>query len=124
MFDTSSGRAWFINPCRRSAQKNSKVVSTQKYAKFKGLRKDTQLNGLIVRVISWIPRESKWKVADENAPGGNVKYYGVKDENLELIHWNLKSIDDIKIGDTIKIKSGQWGVVQYNGKHFGQMIKN
>ena len=127
LFDTSSGRAWFINPCRGFAQKYSKQTRKQKCAKFKGLLQYSQLNELRVQLVSWIPQVLRWKVkvVDEKAPHDNVKYYRVRDENLEpLIDVNstslnnIESIDDIKIGDTIKIKSGQWGVVQYNGKTF------
>ena len=136
IIDTQDGRAWFLQRCSLIDFVPS-FIHDGTYARLKGLEKVPHFNGKAVKVISYVPRKARWKVKIIQLTKTKEKnYLGMREDNLDpMLDWEPKplndidynihvtyKIDDINIGDAVKMTNKKWGIVKYIGET--KWIKN
>ena len=128
---TMHQKTWFLRRCSAS-NFVAPIIGEGTFARLTRLNKTHQLNGTIVKVISFKPSQSRWKVRVLSCKL-KVKersYLGVREYNLDPIwNWEPKSfameynnnykdyvpckIEDVHINDAVQMTNKEWGIVKY-----------
>ena len=126
LFHTDPGRAFFI-PHRDVTHLNLDCgLVDGDYAQLQGLNRSSRFNGRIVRIVHYVPRNSRWKTRHfgSKEEHRNTRNLAVRERSLcPISYWKAviqsthseSSIAMPCIGERVRTKQGLIGTVSYIG---------
>lgn len=122
-FETTNGKGFFLSKHFMSSEEMTAAsIEEGSHCRMIKLEKVPQLNGKIVKVVTYVARKERWKVKLVDSKKDN-KYFGLLARNLEpIIKWvpiagKSKTLENKPhVGELVQTVNKEWGIVSFVGE--------